>query len=219
MDYTFEEYARAVHACGAVPLLVPAAQDRKSLSVMVQRVDGLILSGGPDLHPRWYGEEPHAALGEIDETLDLMELACTRAALERNLPLLAICRGIQVLNVALGGSLYQDIGGEVAGCLNHAPQVDKAVLTHAVTVERGSLLRRIMGRKTVMVNSKHHQAVREPGTGLRISAVASDGIIEAVEDPGRQFVLGVQWHPEGTWAEDDCSRRLFKSLVRAAGGR
>ena len=217
MDYTFADYSLALRDAGAAPVIVPAAQDEESLSRILSVVQGLVLSGGPDVHPRRYGEEPLAGLGEVDEDLDRMELAAARLAVAMDLPVLGICRGIQVLNVALGGTLHQDIASQVPESLCHTPKTDKAVNTHTVRIEAGSRLRRVMGRAEIWVNGKHHQAVKDLAPGLAITAHARDGVVEAVEHPGRRWVVGVQWHPEGTWREDPFSKRLFRAFVRAAG--
>lgn len=217
MDYTFSDYSQAILHAGGAPLIVPSAQDEKSLEAILGAVQGLILSGGPDIHPRRYGEEPSSGLGEVDEALDRMELMAASLALEKNLPVLGICRGIQVLNVALGGTLYQDIPSQVTESICHTPKTDKAVNTHTVRVEARSRLRRILGRPEIWVNGKHHQALKDPAPGLVVSARARDGVIEAVEHPHKRYVVGVQWHPEGTWRDDVCSKKLFQSFVRAAG--
>jgi putative glutamine amidotransferase len=216
MDYVFADYSLALLDAGAAPLIVPAAQDESSLARILGAVQGLVLSGGPDIHPRHYGEEPTAGLGEVDEALDRMELMAARLALEADLPVLGICRGIQVLNVALGGTLYQDIPSQVPESICHTPKTDKAVNTHTVRIAAGSRLRRALGRAEIWVNGKHHQAVRDPAPGLVVTARAADGVVEAVEHPERRWVVGVQWHPEGTWREDPFSKRLFRAFVRAA---
>ncbi|MBU1713196.1 MAG: gamma-glutamyl-gamma-aminobutyrate hydrolase family protein [Proteobacteria bacterium] len=217
MDYTFADYSLALLDAGAAPLIIPAAQDESSLKRILSAVQGLLLSGGPDIHPRHYGEEPVAGLGDVDETLDRMELMAARLAFEKDIPVLGICRGIQVLNVALGGTLYQDISSQLPEGICHTPKTDKAVTTHTVRFAAGSRLRRIMGRSEIWVNGKHHQAVRNPAPGLKVTARARDGIIEAVEHPQNRWIMGVQWHPEGTWREDSFSKKLFKAFVRAAG--
>ena len=150
-------------------------------------------------------------------SLFTLELSVAAAALDRNLPILAICRGIQVLNVARGGTLYQDIPGLVSDAILHSQKADKSVQTHAVRVEPGSVLRGILKRAEIWVNSKHHQSVKDVAPGFRVSARAADGVIEAMEDPDRSFVLGVQWHPEGTFGTDRNSKKLFKALVNKSG--
>lgn len=217
MDYTYAEYSLALLDAGAAPLIIPASQDESSLERILSSVQGLLLSGGPDIHPRYYGEEPTAGLGDVDEALDRMELLAARIAIEKDMPVLGICRGIQVLNVALGGTLYQDISSQVPESICHTPKIDKAVPTHTVRIAGGSLLRRIMGRSEIWVNGKHHQAVRDPAPGLVITARAKDGVVEALEHQKRRFIMGVQWHPEGTWRKDLFSKKLFKAFVREAG--
>jgi putative glutamine amidotransferase len=179
-------------------------------------VKGLILSGGPDVNPRRFGEEPLAGLGEVDEALDRMELMAVRLAIDKNLPVLGICRGIQVLNVALGGTLYQDIASQMPESLCHTPKADKAVNTHSVRIEPGNQLHKLVGQREIWVNGKHHQAVKDLASGLVATAHAKDGVVEAVELPGKRFVLGLQWHPEGTWREDLYSQKLFAAFVKAA---
>ena len=216
MDYLLSDYSQAILQAGGAAVIVPVAQDRGSLATILDRVQGLILSGGPDLHPRCYGEEPLGGLGEVDAALDEMELSIAQLALEKDLPLLGICRGIQVLNVALGGTLYQDIPSQVPAGICHTPHADKAVNTHTVQVEPGSMLKRILGEPEIWLYSQHHQALKAVARGLAVTARARDGIVEAVELPGRGFVAGVQWHPEGTWREDPFSQKLFGAFVNAA---
>ncbi|MGA9537900.1 MAG: gamma-glutamyl-gamma-aminobutyrate hydrolase family protein, partial [Desulfobacterales bacterium] len=167
--------------------------------------------------PRHYGEPPRANLGEIDDELDRMELKAARVAHRKDLPILAICRGIQTLNVCLGGTLYQDIPSQIEGAINHNQKADKSINTHSVKIASGTCLAGIFKRKTVWVNGKHHQAVKDTAAGLIASAVAEDGVVEAVEDPARKFVVGVQWHPEGTWKVDQNSGKLFHAFIKAAG--
>ncbi len=219
MDYVFDDYSRAVLLSGGAPVLIPAAQDHKSMEAVLDRMDGVVLSGGPDVHPRFYGEEPLAHLGDLDEELDLMELGLCRAILDRDMPLFAVCRGIQVLNVALGGTLFQDVPTQVQEAVNHVQPAPKNVNTHKVNLEPGSMLSRILGRRTIMVNGRHHQAIKDTASELSIVARASDHLIEAVEWSDRRFVLGVQWHPEGTWRNDPHSQKLFKALVKAAASK
>jgi putative glutamine amidotransferase len=218
MDYTFAEYIQAALALGGSPVLIPVAQNTESIAAILGALGGLILTGGPDVNPRFYGEQPLDGLGEVDEGLDLTELEVARAAVNRDLPTLAICRGIQVLNVAQKGTLYQDLRSQVADAINHGQKADKGVLTHMIRIAPESRLAAIVENDEIWVNSKHHQAVKAPGPGLTISARASDGVIEALEHPGKRFVVGVQWHPEGTWQHDPYSRKLFEALIQAAGG-
>lgn len=217
MDYTFDEYSRAILHSGGAPILLPVAQDKGTLKTIMTRLNGLILSGGPDINPRYYKEQPLNGLGEIDDELDHMELAAARMAYRLDLPILAICRGIQALNVSLGGNLYQDLSNQVDGVINHLQKADKSVNTHTVTITAGTRLSEVFRKKKIWVNGKHHQAVKDPAPGIVVSATAADGVVEAIEDPSKQFVVGVQWHPEGTWESDLNSKRLFKTFVKAAG--
>jgi gamma-glutamyl-gamma-aminobutyrate hydrolase PuuD len=219
VNYCHESYSTAIKACGAASLLIPTDQDPSDLQNILQRIDGLILGGGVDIHPRRYGEMPLPGLGEVDDLRDRMEISAVHQALKLNLPLLAICRGIQVLNVTLGGSLYQDITRQQPEALLHAPSVDKAVATHTVALTPETCIQRLMGRRRIWVNSQHHQAILKPAPGLRVTGLAPDGIIEAVELPEHRFVMGVQWHPEGTLPNDRYAKKLFQALVQAADDR
>jgi putative glutamine amidotransferase len=216
MDYTFNAYSEAVLSSGGAPLLIPVAQSGDSLDAILHSLGGLILSGGPDINPRAYGEAPLAGLGDIDEDLDRTELEIARRATACDLPVLGICRGIQILNVSRGGTLYQDIAGQVEHSINHVQKARKGVNTHSVRIEGGTLLHRIFNRKKIWVNGRHHQAVKDVASNLAIGARAEDGVIEAVEDPARPFTVAVQWHPEGTWKTDPHSKRLFHAFVKAA---
>ena len=216
MDYTFNEYSHAILKSGGAPVLLPVAQDQGSLETIMAKLNGLLLSGGPDINPRYYNEQPLKGLGEVDDALDNMEIAAAKEAYHLGLPILAVCRGIQTLNVSLGGNLYQDITRQVDGSINHSPKADKSVNTHTVSISAGTRLSDIFKKKKIWVNGKHHQAVKEPASGLVVSATAADGIIEAIEALSKRFVVGVQWHPEGTWNNDVNSKRLFKAFVESA---
>ena len=216
MDYVFDEYSRSILACGGVPILIPVAQNKDSIRKIVKMLDGILLSGGPDINPRFYGEQPIDGLGEIDEALDLTELDIAKSCFSMNKPIFAICRGIQVLNVALGGSLYQDISKQIEGCINHLQPADKSVNTHWIKTERNSLLHSIMKKRKIWVNGRHHQAIKRVATDLLVCAKAPDGVIEAVEAKSDRFALGVQWHPEGTFTKDKYSKYLFHAFIKAA---
>ncbi len=218
LNYTLEAYARAIAAGGGAPVLVPLGQTRATFEFIIQRIDGLVLSGGPDIHPRHYDSMPLGGLADVDYELDLMELELARMALDRDIPVLGICRGIQLLNVVYGGSLIQDIASQVPGAILHNPDIDKGVMSHTVKIEPESLLAGIIGQDKIWVNGRHHQAIDKLAPGLKVSALAPDGIVEAVEASDRPFAMGVQWHPEGTWKTDIYSRKLFSALVKAASG-
>jgi len=216
MDYTYEEYCEAILSCGGAPVIIPVPQDADTFQTILSRLDGLLLSGGPDINPRFYGEQPLPELGEVDAGLDRMELEAAKLAFRRDLPILGICRGIQTLNVSLGGTLYQDIPSQVQDSIGHSQKADKSVLTHSIRIEAGTLLHSIFKKREVWVNGKHHQAIKDLARGLTVSARATDSIIEAVEHRSKKFVVGVQWHPEGTWSNDIYSKRLFEAFVLAA---
>lgn len=201
-------YLRAIEAVGGMPVVLPPLGDA---GVLLDRLDGVCLSGGPDLDPQAYGaRERHEQLGPTEPDLDAFELALVRAADDRGMPVLGICRGAQALNVARGGTLHQHIRG-------HRQLEPATATTHTVQVEPGTRLDGLLGAAVLRVNSFHHQAVAALGRGLRAVAHAADGTIEAIEASGPRFLLGVQWHAEGLVA-DERHRSLFAALVAAAAG-
>jgi putative glutamine amidotransferase len=215
------DYVRAVERAGGLPLVLAPGAPRDVADVLA-RIDGLLLSGGSDVDPSLYGEEPHADLGPVVHERDLFELALCREALERNMPLLAICRGQQVLNVATGGTLIQHIPSQVMGAQEHtgAQARERWELAHDVEILPETRLRAILGADKVAVNSFHHQAIKDLGRGLVVSAVSvDDHVIEGAEAADRRFAVGVQWHPESFWGRDSGFQPLFEALVQAAGIR
>ncbi len=205
-------YTEAVVRAGGTPLILPPLIT--DFAVLLERLDGLILTGGLDLPPEWYGQEAHPNTRLADRRRLKSDRALVEAALSRCIPILAICMGCQLLNVALRGDLIQDIPTQVEGALPHAPRET----FHRVRIEPGSRLAGIVGRTDLEVNSSHHQAVRRPGRGLRAVAWAPDGVIEAVEGDGERFLLGVQWHPERLHERPE-HLALFRALVQAAEDR
>ena len=210
-------YVEAVATTGGAPVLIPLNLDEEALRAIYERLDGLLLAGGVDLDPKHYGEAIHEKCGQIDEARDAVELTLSHWALAEGLPILAICRGIQVLNVAAGGTLYQDIGSQAPGSLKHDcwPDHPRDHLAHQVTVNGDSQLAAILGQSQVGVNSMHHQAVKDLALRFRVVARSADGLIEAIEDHDHPFALGVQWHPEELM-EDASMRRLFEDFVSTA---
>lgn len=189
-------YVRALDGAGLVPIILPPL-DAAHAARVLDAVSGLVLTGGEDVAPHRFGEPPHPALGTVNETRDGWEIALIAEARERQIPTLAICRGIQVLNVALGGTLIQDIPSQCPGALPHASAQDRGARVHEVTVEAHSRLANVLGAKELTVNSAHHQSVGRPAAGLRVSARAPDGIVEGAEwERDDWWALGVQWHPE-----------------------
>jgi len=216
MDFAFDEYSRSVYRAGGAPMIIPVAQNRQTLETVLDRIDGVILTRGVDINPRRYGEQPLAGMGEIDEDLDILELDVVQMAFDKDLPIFAICRGIQILNVALGGTLFQDIAAQVKESLLHSQKAPKNVMTHAIDIREETLLKTVIGKNRIWVNSKHHQAVKDLAQGFRIGAETRDGIIEAIEHPSKRFVLGVQWHPEGIYHVDTNSKKLFRAFIQAS---
>jgi putative glutamine amidotransferase len=211
-----KDYVRAVETAGGLPVVLAPGRP-EDVAELLARLQGLVLSGGGDLDPSHYGEKPHETVTDVTAERDLFELALARAALDVNVPTLAICRGQQVLNVATGGTLIQDIASSVAGAADHDPERERAELSHEVRLLPGSRLRQVLGEDRVAVNSFHHQAVKDVGRGLIASAWSvDDGVIEGIEAPGRRFVLGVQWHPESFWERPRGFQPLFEGLVAAA---
>jgi putative glutamine amidotransferase len=209
-------YVRAIEAAGALPVVMPPLAPA-DVPELVARLDGLVLSGGPDLAPAAYDAEPHAKLGSTEPDLDAFEYAVAHEALLRNLPVLGICRGLQTLNVARGGTLHQHLPDVVGEQITHRQPEDGRQATHPVDVVAGSRLAGVLGREQLRVNSFHHQAVARLGTGLSVCACAPDGTIEGIEDPELAFMIAVQWHAE-TLVEDPDNLTLFRALVGAAGG-
>ena len=209
-------YARAVEQAGGVPLILPPLPSSRILWAMIESLDGLIVSGGNfDIHPKFYGEKPIAQLGAIKEERTEFELGLIALALARDVPLLGICGGAQAINVALGGSLYQDIDTQYPNRIEHQRSPIKDRGGHAVAIHANTKLRKIVGKPRLEVNTTHHQAVKTPGKNLLVNATAEDGIVEGVESPAHRFVLGVQWHPEFLVHRDPAQRKIFAALVRA----
>jgi putative glutamine amidotransferase len=214
------DYEASVQRAGGEVRVLDRATDRPA--DVIAAVDGVLLPGGGDVLPSIYGEAAHASFEGAEPGRDDYELELARRALEANLPLLAICRGAQVLNVACGGSLVQDIPEQVGVLVNHTMREPPHAIAHDVWIASGSLLESLMRERlegdTCPVNSRHHQAPGNLGTGLVASATAPDGVIEAIEDPSKRFCLGVQWHPENFYRTGEF-RSLFEGLVTAAGQR
>jgi len=213
------DYVKAVALAGGAPILIPLELGTPGWRSIYERLDGLLLPGGVDVNPQRYGEKAHPKLGQVNESLDEAELALTGWALEEGMPVLAICRGIQLLNVAAGGTLYQDIASQLPNALRHAcspPEFPRGYRPHAVYVERESRLEAALGATAVQVNSRHHQAIKKVAHSLVVTARAPDGVIEGVEKPDTPFVVGVQWHPESLAADDPQMLALFRAFVQAS---
>jgi putative glutamine amidotransferase len=205
-------YLRGLEAAGGLPVVMPPL-DESAIEPLLDRFDGICLSGGPDLDPGNYGASPHPELGPTEPDLDRFELAVARRADAREMPILAICRGTQALNVVRGGVLHQHLP-ELSTEISHRQRTPGDQPSHAVAIEAGSRLAAALGAEEIDVNSFHHQAIDRLGEGLRVSARAPDGTVEAIEDPAREFLIGVQWHAE-TLVHRPYEAALFRAFVDA----
>jgi putative glutamine amidotransferase len=213
-------YLRSVLGAGGVPLLLSPLIGAALAARALDAADGLLLTGGEDMDPAWYGAERSPRCHEPSRERDLFELALFAAARQRGLPILGICRGIQVVNVAMGGTLYQDLPSERPGPVDHDPPAARSDRSHPVRLLGGSRAAAALRRERIVVNSFHHQAVKDLAPGLVASGWTEDGLIEAVETPeGEPWLLAVQWHPEEMHAEARAPEQgLFRALVTRAGG-
>ena len=210
-------YVRAIEDLGGVPLILPLTTDRAVRRTLLNGLQGLLLTGsGPDLPPHLYGERRRYDFGVVSRQRYAFELDIARMAADQKLPVFGICGGMQAINVAFGGTLVQDIASQVSAPLPHRSLLPATRVCHAVHVSAKSLLRRITRKETIRVNSSHHQSVKQVAPRLIASAVAADGVIEAIESPTHPFFLGVQWHPEFLYERHETHRRLFQSFLKAA---
>lgn len=212
------DYLESIRRAGGDPVEVGGDE---TPAAIVARAGGILLTGGGDVDPALYGEAPHSSYEAAEPGRDAFEIALARAAIEADVPLLAICRGMQIVNVAGGGTLVQDIPSEIAGALTHSITEPRFAIAHEVWVTKGSRLWAIMADKldgeSLQVNSRHHQAVKRAADGFEVTATAPDGVIEAMERPASRFCLAVQWHPENFWRTGEF-RPLFEHFVRAVRG-
>lgn len=209
-------YAHALEHAGAIPVLIPLLDDPQALDSLLPRLDGLLFSGGGDVEPYRYGEEPHTKLEMLDSKLDEIELTLASWALQEDIPTLGICRGMQLLNVAAGGSLYQDLSEQHPSDITHCNRdLPRNYLTHRVFVEPCSLMEDVLGTREFWANSLHHQGVKNPGKNVRISGYAKDGVPESLEIPGYRFMMALQCHPEEIYGEVEACAHLFEAFVQA----
>lgn len=217
--YHPNSYPRAIIAAGGVPVMLPVTRDEQVIAQYAELVDGVLFSGGDDVNPVIYGEEQLWGCGDISPLRDDFEIQLCRTLLEKHpkKPILGICRGEQVLNVAVGGTLYQDLKSQLPGCIAHQQHQISPYASHKVFVTEGSHLHAIYGASEVMANSFHHQAIKDIAPGLIMTAQASDGVIEGIEKPDHPYFIGVQWHPERLVEQNEnaAHKELFKSFVNA----
>jgi len=210
-------YIRAITLGGGIPVLIPAILPEEDLNELYSRVQGVLFSGGGDISLKYFNGEDHPKISGVDEFRDVTEISLLRRSVDEGKPFLAICRGVQVMNVALGGTLYTHIPDQVANSLQHDND-EFATIIHPVNVDETSRAAEIFGETLLHVNSLHHQGLKDIASGLRVVGHAPDGVIEAVELPDHPYALGVQWHPE--WLTDQpAMQRLFKSFVDASNGK
>ncbi|HHU48810.1 MAG: gamma-glutamyl-gamma-aminobutyrate hydrolase family protein [Caldicoprobacterales bacterium] len=231
-DYDWEKhtfqlksgYVEGIYRCGGMPFLIPplfsdeASNGSNIVTGIIHRIHGLLLSGGQDVHPRYFQEQPHISIGRVNPFRDQTELSLCRQAVKIGIPVFGICRGIQLMNIALGGDIYQDLMAQAGdkGLICHDQPAPKWFGFHNVHIKEGSRLHHILGTTKLSTNTFHHQAVRRPAPQLEIAATAPDGVIEAVECSSHPFLIGVQWHPE-CMLEDPYMIKLFQAFVEAAG--
>jgi putative glutamine amidotransferase len=215
-----QRYSRVVAAAGGLPVMIPLLDDEDTLRALYDRMDAVLLPGGVDLDPATYGESPLPTCGRLDPARDRVEIHFARWAIAEGKPLFGLCRGLQIVNVALGGTLYQDIAAQRTDAIKHdffpTAGFSRDHLAHRVTVAPGSRLDALVGTAPLEVNSMHHQAVKDLAPGLVSTALAPDGLVEALEFAGNQFILGVQWHPESLTDRDPRMQRLLAGFVEAA---
>lgn len=210
------DYVESVIRAGGVPIILPILSDEESIRRQIETLDGIILSGGVDINPLLYNEEPSPKLGFIFPEKDKFDLLIAKIAYELNKPIFAICRGHQILNVAFGGTLYQDLS-EIEGCyIKHQQQTKDGAATHTLDIIKNSILHDVLG-DSIISNTFHHQAIKDLAPGFKVTAYSKDNVIEAIESLNKTFVIGVQFHPEILTAYDDKNMlRLFKSFIKAS---
>jgi putative glutamine amidotransferase len=218
-DVSYASNSIAIAKAGGLPVLIPASVDLETLRAIYERLDGVLLPGGGDVDPSIYHADRHATTGGIDDDRDRTEMALTRWAMEDDLPAFGICRGIQVMNVALGGTLIQDVPSYIETQLRHDTSNEpRSTIMHTVAMSDDSRLADIMGDTQVHVNSLHHQSIEKAAAAVRVTGYAPDGVVEAMEVPDKHFIMAVQWHPEDM-LDDTRMLNIFTAFVDAARER
>lgn len=214
-SYVNEDYVQSVIRNGGIPFIIPFSEDEDVINEQMNFIDGLILSGGHDVSPRYYKEDPHQKLGGIYPERDEFDFMLLKKAEERNIPVLGICRGFQLINVYFGGTLYQDLGERDGFTLKHNQVKTPDMPSHMVKIDKESKLHALTGKDEIMVNSFHHQIIKEVGNSLNIAAIASDGVIESVEHKDKN-IFGVQWHPEMLHRKVKEMNLIFRNIIELA---
>ena len=215
-DYLGKAYHYAIEKSGGSPIGLFSTNDKDTIAAYLMLVDGLLFTGGIDINPRYFGQAPDPSSAKPVEPRDSFELRLIKAALQLKKPIFCICRGHQLLNVARGGTLFQDLGLRAESSLEHADPEQTGGVAHDVVLQKKSLLYKVIGKTRIKCNSSHHQCIDKPGRGLVVTATSSDGIIEGLELGAYPFLLSVQWHPERIFTRGH-SRKLFEAFVKAAG--
>ncbi|UCE66988.1 MAG: gamma-glutamyl-gamma-aminobutyrate hydrolase family protein [Candidatus Zixiibacteriota bacterium] len=211
-DYLKRDYHQAVINAGGIPILLANTSEISIINDYVESIDGLLVSGGEDLHPKYFGRKPHKSITLSAPERDEFEIKIIKRALNKDIPVFGICRGFQVMNIALGGTIFQDLSCAPFGTIKHADPKEAGDVYHRIKIEKSTLLYEIIGARSIEVNSSHHQIIDKIGKKLKVTAYSSDGVIEGFEGPDFKFLLAVQWHPEMI-PKRFHSKRLFKVLI------
>ncbi len=216
--YMRPAYLNAIRMAGGLPVILPLDLNREDLEQLLETIDGVLFTGGPDVHPFFFGEDTQAHCGNVCLKRDQMELILLELTMAQNKPILGICRGAQLINIGLGGDIYQDIPSQFPQDfpVAHVQPFKYEIPSHKVEVMPNTLLASITEEPSISVNSMHHQAVRNTAPGLIASGYAAGGLVECIEKPDYPFLIGVQWHPEYLWQEDPAMARLFQMFVNAS---
>lgn len=215
-SYVNEDYVKSVIKNGGIPYIIPMSNDVEVIREQIGHVDGLILSGGHDVAPKYYNQEPNTKLGGILPERDEFDFKLIEFAKEKNIPILGICRGLQILNVYHGGSLYQDLSLDKNSNIKHDQVTSPTVTTHSLDLVDGTILKSLLKKDTIMVNSFHHQIIDVLADDFVASAYSKDGVVEAIENPSYKFMIGVQWHPEMLHVVEEEMNLIFKKFMENA---
>jgi len=211
-DYLKREYHKSIINAGGIPILLANTSEISIIKEYIESIDGLLVSGGEDLHPKYFGQKPHKSITLSAPERDNFEIKIIKLALKNNIPVFGICRGFQVINIALGGNIFQDLSCAPFKALRHADPKEVGDVFHKIKIEKNTLLSEIIGAGRIEVNSSHHQIINKIGKRLKASAHSPDGVIESLESPDFRFLLAVQWHPEMI-SKRFHSKRLFNAFI------